>query len=93
MTFETLFIVLIPTYLAIVAYGVVSRRRRGLSGMARLIAGSIAVLLVPAAILLALYATRDAFLIAGWGVVVIAMAGMGAMTACLAEFIARRTGA
>lgn len=92
MTLETLFLVLIPTYLALIAYGVVGARRRGLPSRVRLGTAVLTVLIPPAAILGALYATGDAFLIAGWGVVTLAMFGMGIATALLTEYIARRTG-
>lgn len=92
MTLENLFLVLIPTYLVLIAYGVVGGRRRGLPGKARLVAAALSILIVPAGILLALYATRDAFLIAGWGVVALGMLAAGVATAILTEYIARRTG-
>lgn len=90
MTLETLFLVLIPTYLALIAYGVVGSRRRKLPGRARAISAALMVLIPPIAIIGALYATGDAFLIAGWGVVALAMLASGIVTAIIAEAIARR---
>lgn len=92
MTLETLFLMLIPTYLVLIAYGIVSGRRRHLPGRARLLSASVMVLLPPLAIVGALYATGDAFLIAGWGVVALAMLASGIATALLTEYLSRRTG-
>jgi hypothetical protein len=93
MTLETLFLVLIPLYLAMVAYGVVGARRRGTPGRVRVVGAALMVLIPPLAILAALYSTGDAFLIAGWGVVTLAMLASGIATAIVTEFVARRTGA
>ena len=41
MTIETLFLVLVPTYLALVAYGQVGARRRALSGRMRIVTGAL----------------------------------------------------
>jgi hypothetical protein len=90
MTLDTLFLVLIPTYLVLVAYGIVGGRRRKLPGRTRLISAILTVLIPPAAIIGALFATGDAFLIAGWGLVTIAMFAVGILVAFLTEFIARR---
>jgi hypothetical protein len=90
MTIETLFLILIPTYLVLIAYGVVRGRRRNLPGRVRIVSATLAVLIPPAAIIGALYATEDAFLLAGWGVVAIAMLACGVVTAALTEFVVRR---
>jgi hypothetical protein len=90
MTPDTLFLVLIPTYLVLVAYGVVGGRRRNLPGRVRLISAALTVLIPPVAIIGALYATGDAFLIAGWDMVTLAMLASGIATAILTEFVARR---
>lgn len=92
MTLDTLFFVLVPTYLVLIAYGVVGTRRRGLPKQARIGSAVLMLLIPPVGILIALYATGDAFLIAGWGLVTLAMFAAGVVTAVLAEFIARRTG-
>jgi len=93
MTLETLFLLLVPTYLVLIAYGVVGSRRRRLSPRARLVAVALMLLIPLAAILAALYATGDAFVIAGWGFVTLVMFVFGIVTAFLADYIARRTGA
>jgi hypothetical protein len=93
MTIATLFLVLIPLYLVLIAYGVVGARRRGTPGRLRFVTAALMVLIPPLAILGALYSTGDAFLIAGWGVVTLAMLASGVATAAFAEFLARRIGA
>ena len=93
MTLETLFIVLIPLYLVVIAYSIVGSRRRGTPGRVRAISSAVIVLAPPVAILIALYSTGDAFLIAGWSAVALAMLASGAATAVFTEYMARRTGA
>lgn len=93
MTIETLFLMIVSIYLVLIAYGVVGARRRGLAGRARVTAGALMVLIPPIAILGALYATGDAFLTAGWGLVTVAMLLGGIAVAVAAELIARRVGA
>lgn len=90
MTLETLFLVLIPTYLVLIAYGVVRGQRRRLPSRVRLGSAILMILIPPVAILLALYATEDAALIAGWSVVTLGMFAAGIATALLTEFTARR---
>jgi hypothetical protein len=92
MTIDILFVVLIPLYLVVIAYGVVGARRRGAPGRLRAATAALMVLIPPLAILYALYSTGDAFLIAGWGIVVLAMLGSGVATAIFTEFVARRVG-
>lgn len=91
MTLENLFLVLVPTYLALVAYGVVGARKRSLGSASRFLSIALLVLIPPVAILVALYSTGDAFLLAGWGVVMLAMLAGGIGTAALAWFISGRT--
>ncbi|HWI85929.1 MAG TPA: hypothetical protein VNT42_06350 [Sphingomonas sp.] len=90
MTIETLFLVLIPTYLVVIAYGVVGTRRGGMAPGARLVSAALMVSIPPLAILAALYATGDAFLIAGWGIVTLAMLASGILTVAVTDYIARR---
>ena len=90
MTLETLFVTLIPTYLVLIAYGIVRGRRRGLPSRVRLGSAILMVLIPPVGILLALYATENAALIARWSVVALAMFAAGIVTALLTEFTARR---
>lgn len=92
MTIETLFLVLVPLYLVLIAYGIVGARRRGTPGRVRAAMAGLIVLIPPLAILFALYSTGDAFLIAGWGVVTLAMLASGIATAFFTEFMARRLG-
>lgn len=93
MTLETLFLLLVPTYLVLVAYGQVGSRRRGLGAGARLLAAALRVALPPLALTGALLATGDALLLARWGGVTLAMLLAGALVAGLAELIAPRVGA
>jgi EamA domain-containing membrane protein RarD len=92
MTIETLFIVLVPLYLVMIAYGVVGARRKGTPGRVRAAMAALIVLIPPLAVLYALWSTHDAFLIAGWGTVTIGMLASGIATAIFTEFIARRVG-
>ncbi len=90
MMIQNLFLLLVPTYLVLIAYGVVGARRRALPVRARLTSAALLVLIPPAAILATLYSTGDAFLIAGWGVVTLAMLASGIVAAALAWYIAGR---
>lgn len=93
MTIETLFLVLVPTYLVLIAYGQIGSRRRGLGLKPRLIAAAVRVGLPPLAVFGALLATRDAYLIASWGGVTLAMLVAGAIVVALVEWLAPRLGA
>jgi hypothetical protein len=93
MTIQTLFLLVIPIYLALIAYGQVGARKRGLGTRARAIAGTLRVVVPPAALMLALLSTGDAYLIAGWGMVTLGMLVVGAIVAVAVEFIAPRVGA
>ncbi|NIJ09597.1 hypothetical protein FHS31_003234 [Sphingomonas vulcanisoli] len=93
MTLETLFLIVIPAYLAIVAYGQVGARRRGLAPKMRAMTGALRVLLPPVAIFVALLSTGDALLIMGWGMVTLGMAVAGAIVAGLVEVVAPKVGA
>ncbi len=93
MTLQTLYVVVVPLYLALIAYGQVGARKRGLSGRVRLIAGALRVILPPAALMLALWSTGDALLIANWGAVTAGMLVAGAIVAGVVEVVAPRVGA
>ncbi|WP_174273091.1 hypothetical protein [Sphingomonas bacterium] len=93
MKIETLFAVIVPLYLVLVAYGQVGARRRGLGMRMRAVTGALRVLLPPVALFLALLSTGDAVLIAGWGMVTLGMAVAGAVVAGLVEVVAPRVGA
>ena len=92
MTIETLFVVLVPTWLALIAYGQIGSRRRGVGRRGRFVAAAFRVCVPPLAIFGALLATRDAFMIASWGGVTLAMLVAGAIVAGLVELIAPRVG-
>ena len=93
MTIETLFLMLVPTYLVLIAYGQIGSRRRGQGFRSRLVAAAVRVILPPLAVFGALLATRDAFLIAGWSGVTLAMLVAGAIVAGLVEWLAPKVGA
>lgn len=93
MTIATLFLVLVPTYLVLIAYGQIGSRWRGLAFKSRLIAATVRVIVPPLAVFGALLATRDAYLISGWGGVTLAMLVAGAIVAGLVEWIAPKVGA
>lgn len=93
MTIDTLFLVLIPTYLVLIAYGQIGARKRGLTPKMRVVTGALRVMLPPVAVILALLSTGDRFFILSWGVVTLGMAVVGAVVAGLVEIIAPRVGA
>lgn len=93
ITIDTLFLLVVPTYLVLVAYGQVGARRRGLPVRARWIAAALRVALPPAALFGALLSTENARLIEGWGLVTIGMGAAGLIVAALVELIAPRVGA
>jgi hypothetical protein len=93
MTIETLFLVLIPLYLVMIAYGIVGARRRGTSGRLRAVTAALMVLIPPLAILYALHSTGNAVLIADWRAATLGMLASGAATALFTEYVARRLGA
>lgn len=92
MTIETLFLIVVPTYLVLVAYGQVGARKRGLAPRVRALTAALRILLPPTAIFLALLSTGDALLIGGWGMVTLAMLVAGIVAAGLVEIIAPRVG-
>lgn len=93
MTIQTLFLLVVPLYLVLVAYGQFGARRRGLSGRTRAIAGALRVIIPPAALLGALASTGDRLLIEGWGIVTLGMLVAGAIVAGVVEAVAPRVGA
>jgi hypothetical protein len=93
VTLDLLFLLVVPTYLVLVAYGQVGARRRKLAPRARLIAAILRVALPPVALLGALWSTGDMVLFATWGAVTAGMAVAGAIVAGLVEIVAPRVGA
>ena len=93
MTLDTLFLLVVPVYLVLIAYGQVGSRRRRVGGRARLIAGGLRVALPPLALVAALSSIGDTMLLRAWGPVVLAMAIAGAIVALLVERVAPRLGA
>lgn len=93
MTLDIFFLLLVPTYLVLIAYGQVSTRKRGLPARTRTIAAALRVALPPVALGGALLWEGDPALVQAWMPVVIGMAVAGALAAALVEVIAPRLGA
>jgi cytochrome bd-type quinol oxidase subunit 2 len=86
----TLFLTIGAAYLALVAYGVVRTRQKGLPRQVRLAAATTQVVLVPLILFGALLLTRDAMLIGGWGIMLAMLAVAGALLAICTDLVARR---
>jgi hypothetical protein len=93
VTLDTFFILLIPTYLALVAYGQVGSRKRKLPPRTRAITAAIRVLLPPVVIVGTLLWEGDPALAHAWLPVVIGMAVAGVIAAAMVEFVAPKVGA
>ena len=89
MTLGTLLLLILITYLVLIAYGVVGARRK-LSGGPLRIALALLVLLVPAGLAAALAASGDGDLVREWWRFFVAMPILGIVTALLASRIARQ---
>jgi len=92
MTLDSLFLLLVTTYLVLIAYGVVGARAR-LAGRARGVAAGLAVVLPPVLIALLLWAMGEGALVVRWGRLFVAMGLAGAVVAAVADRVARRVGA
>ncbi|WP_293968187.1 hypothetical protein [Sphingomonas sp.] len=93
MTLDTFFLLLVPTYLVLIAYGQVGARKRRLSARARAIAAVLRVALPPVALVAVLLWEGDPALSHAWLPVVAGMAAAGAVVAALVEFVAPKVGA
>jgi hypothetical protein len=93
MTLDMLFLLVVPTYLVLVAYGQVGTRKRKLPVRTRWIAAAVRVALPPVALAGALLWEGDPALARAWLPVVIGMAAAGAIVAALVEIVAPRVGA
>jgi hypothetical protein len=92
VTLDSLFLLLVTTYLVLIAYGVVGARRR-LTARARAISVGLMVILPPALIAILLLAMEEGALVRQWGRLFIAMTLAGIVVAFVAEQVARRVGA
>lgn len=90
MTPEAIFLTVGAAYLAIIAYGVVRTRQKGLPLQIRFAAASAQVILPPVILFGALLMTRDAFLIGGWGVMLGMLLIAGALLALCTDIVAKR---
>lgn len=86
----SIFLIVGSLYLAIIAYGVVRTRKKGLPRNVRLSAAAAQVLLPPVILFGALVTTGDAFLIGGWGVMLAMLLVAGALLAICTDIVARR---
>jgi hypothetical protein len=93
VTLETLFLVVVPVYLVLIAYGQVGSRKRKVPLRTRWTIAAIRILLVPAALYGALWSTGDPYYATHWWPVLLAMAAAGAIAAALVELVAPRVGA
>lgn len=90
MTFETIFITFGAAYLALVAYGVVRTRKKGLPVQVRVMSAATQVILPPLLMFAALLMTGDAFMVGGWGVLLGMLLVAGALLALCTDIVARR---
>jgi hypothetical protein len=86
----TLFGLIAAAYLAIVAYGVVGTRKRGLPKRTRVIAAALQVVIPPIFLFGLLLTTGDAFAIGGWGIMLAMLLIAGALLAICTDLAARR---
>lgn len=93
MTLDTFFLLLVPTYLVLIAYGQVGARRRGLAPRTRAVAAAIRVALPVVALIGTLAWESDPGLLRAWLPVVIGMAVAGAIVAAAVEIVAPKVGA
>ena len=77
-------------YLAVVAYGVVGTRKRGLPPRVRFIAAAAQVVLPPVILFAVLFASFDAFAIGGWCILLVMLLIAGALLAICTDLVARR---
>lgn len=89
MTLGTLLLLILITYLVLIAYGVVGARRKLRGGPLR-IARALLVLLVPAGLAGALAASGEGDLVREWWRFFALMPILGVVTALLASRIARQ---
>jgi hypothetical protein len=90
MNAVTIFLTIGAIYLAIVAYGVVGTRKRGLPPQLRLMAAAIQVVLPPTIFFGIMFLDRDLFPVAAWGPVLAMLMLAGALLAICTDIVARR---
>lgn len=86
----TLFSLIGAIYLAIVAYGVVRTRKKGLPDRIRLAAAAAQVIVPPAVLFVALITTGDARAIGGWGLMLGMLLVAGTLLAICTDMVSRR---
>ena len=86
----TIFLVVGMLYLAIIAYGVVRSRKKGLPKQLRITTAAIQVILPPAVLFGLLVANGDAGQTGGWGIMLAMLLVAGALLALCTDIVARR---
>lgn len=90
MNAVSLFSLIGALYLAIVAYGVVRTRKKGLPDRTRLAAAAAQVVLPPVLMLVALLMEGDPRAIGGWGLLLGMLMVAGTLLAICTDMVARR---
>ena len=93
MTLGTLMLLILTVYLVLIAYGVVGMERKKLGPAARRITRALLVLLVPALLVGALFASGEGEIVRDWWRLFLAMPLLGLVVAWLAARVARQVGA
>ncbi len=90
MTPATLFLTIGCAYLALIAYGVVRTRKKGLPRQVRLVAAAAQVILPPLILFAVLLTNRTTLPVGGWGILLAMLLVAGALLALCTDIIARR---
>jgi hypothetical protein len=85
-----IYLMVATIYLVLIPYGIVRTRNRGLPPRVRLVTAAFQIFVLPVALFAMLFLSRDAFVIAGWGIMLGAMTIAGIVVAIATELIARR---
>ena len=92
MTLGPLLLTLLAAYLAVVAYGAVGARRKFVGAPLRAVQACL-VLILPGALVVALFASGDGAVVQEWGKLFAAMPVLGLVTLILADRIAAQVDA
>ena len=90
MTPINIFLVIGSLYLAVVAYGVVGTRKRGLPLQLRIMSATIQVVLPPVILLVLMMLEPALFPLGAWGPVLAMLALAGALLAICTDIVAKR---
>jgi hypothetical protein len=86
----SIFLTIGAAYLALVAYGVVRTRKKGVPPPVRFVSATVQVLLPPLVMFGALLLSRNASLIGGWGIMLAMLLVAGALLALCTDQVAKR---